>query len=294
MVPAVAGLKRSGAGRGAALSFLISTPETGADSIPLTYALMDPLMAVIRPVVAFMTAVIAGVAEHAFNPDAGPATESSSAQGPAAMPMAAPLVPAVPLRRRLAAGLRFAFVDLLGDIGPLFGVGLLLAGVISQLMPATLINGYLGNPLTAMLVMLVVGLPMYVCATASTPVAAALVMQGLNPGAALVFLLVGPATNAANLSMVSGMFGRRTLAIYLISISGCALIFGALTDMLYTMGGITPETAYGQAVEWLPPAVQWVSAAALAILIAWTQWLKRRPRKAASCQCGPVCNCGGT
>ena len=82
-------------------------------------------------------------------------------------------------------------------------MGVLLAGVIAQLLPTSLIDGYLGNPLAAMLVMLVVGLPMYVCATASTPIAAALVLQGLNPGAALVFLMVGPATNAANLSMVS-------------------------------------------------------------------------------------------
>ena len=149
-------------------------------------------MTVIRPIVAFFTAVTAGMAEHFFNHQPAPeATGESAGMGPA-LPLTA------------------AVVDLLGDIGPLFLLGVLLAGVIAQLLPTSLIDGYLGNPLAAMLVMLVVGLPMYVCATASTPIAAALVLQGLNPGAALVFLMVGPATNAATIvsSRIGGCFAE--------------------------------------------------------------------------------------
>ena len=101
--------------------------------------------------------------------------------------------------------MKYAFIDLLGDIGKWFVIGLLISGLISYLIPDNMIETYLGNNFLAMLVMLITGIPMYVCATSSTPIAAALVLKGLNPGAALVFLLAGPATNIASLSMVYKM-----------------------------------------------------------------------------------------
>ncbi|MBW2193274.1 MAG: SO_0444 family Cu/Zn efflux transporter, partial [Deltaproteobacteria bacterium] len=217
VVPAAAGLKKQGANNGATLSFLISTPESGVDSIPLTYALMDPVITIIRPVAAFITAIVAGITENFFNrPDGAPDSPSpvtcadddgcgcknstSDKSNPAKASMTA----------KILAGLKYAFVDLLGDIGKWFIVGILLAGMITYFIPDTVFESYLSNNFIAMLVMLAAGMPMYVCATSSTPIAAALVLKGLNPGAALVFLLAGPATNIASLSMVSGLLGRKS------------------------------------------------------------------------------------
>ena len=118
-----------------------------------------------------------------------------------------------------------------------------------------------------MLVMLVAGIPMYVCATASTPIAAALVLKGLNPGAALVFLLAGPATNIASISMISGLFGKKSLLIYLSSIAICSIVLGLFTDMLYYGMGISATATVGQAADIIPHYIQISSAVILAALI---------------------------
>ena len=262
MVPAVAGLKRQGASRGAVISFMISTPETGVDSIPVTYALMDPLMAVIRPVAAFITAMTAGLLENHFNRTAGPQPFAMAGSNPM------PLTATPPLSHRLKSGLHFAFVTLLGDIGPYFLVGVMIAGAISAMVPAALVEDYLGNPLLAMPAMLLVSLPMYVCATASTPIAAALVLKGLSPGAALVFLLAGPATNVASLSMVTGMMGRRSTALYVAAIVVCSLIMGAGTDMVYRTWELSPVAMAGQAKELIPESVKVIAALVLLAMIA--------------------------
>ncbi|MBL7179114.1 MAG: SO_0444 family Cu/Zn efflux transporter [Pseudomonadota bacterium] len=279
VVPAAAGLKRQGANNGATLSFLISTPESGMDSIPITYALMDPVITVIRPVAAFITAIVAGTAENFFgnsDDESKPALPSScSASGECGCNGSSsnPSEPtAISLTARMISGLKYAFVDLLGDIGKWFIVGVLLAGLISCFIPDTLFESYLANHFIAMLVMLLVGLPMYVCATSSTPIAAALVLKGLNPGAALVFLLAGPATNIASLCMVSGLLGKRSLLIYLGSIAVCSLVLGFFTDMLYFGIGVTAKASAGKATEIFPYYVEFAGAAVLAILLAFAIW----------------------
>ena len=279
VVPAAASLKRQGANNGATLSFLISTPESGVDSIPITYALMDPIITVIRPVAAFITAITAGITENFFNKSAPSSNQtladSCSASGGCGCSESVPPVPESSdpsLGARIVSGLKYAFVDLLGDVGKWFLVGILLAGLISYFIPDTLFESYLSNNLVAMLVMLMVGMPMYVCATSSTPIAAALVLKGLNPGAALVFLLAGPATNVASLSMVAGLLGRRSLLIYLASIAVCSLALGLLTDMLYYGIGITAKASAGQAAELIPHNVQFAGAALLAALLAVAIW----------------------
>ena len=180
--------------------------------------------------------------------------------------------------------MKYAFVDLLGDIGKWFILGILLAGLISYLIPDTLFESYLTNNFIAMLVMLMVGLPMYVCATSSTPIAAALVLKGLNPGAALVFLLAGPATNIASLSMVSGLLGKRSLLIYLGSIAACSLALGVVTDMIYFGIGITAKASAGQAAEIFPYYVEYAGAAVLAILLAFAIWKNyKEPGACSTC-----------
>lgn len=273
VLPAAAGLKRQGANNGAAMSFMISTPESGVDSIPLTFALMDPIIAIIRPVAAFITAIVTGFSENVLLPSisspdhilqvacSGTGTCCSNTIGASSEPdknlFAA----------KITSGLKYAFVDLLGDIGKWFILGIFLAGIITRMIPDSFFESYLTNNFAAMLLMLVTGVPMYVCATASTPIAAALVLKGLNPGAALVFLLAGPATNIASISMISGLFGKKSLLIYLGSIAICSIILGYFTDMLYYGMGISATATAGQAANIIPHNVQVISALILAVLI---------------------------
>jgi len=286
VVPAAAGLKKQGANNGATLSFLISTPETGVDSIPLTYAMMDPLMAIIRPVVAFISAVTAGLLENFIGkPGASNELPLSSTQG-----LCCSKTTSFPKQNlgfikssRIYSGLKYAFIDLLGDIGKWFVIGLLIAGLISYLVPDNMIESYLGNDFLAMFVMLISGIPMYVCATSSTPIAAALVLKGLNPGAALVFLLAGPATNIASLSMVYKMLGKKALLIYLFSISVCAIIFGFLTDFLYKGFNISAKVSIGKTAGLIPLKVEIIAAMIFTILLV--NAIIREYRTPDACTC---------
>ncbi len=258
------------------------------DSIPITYALMDPLMAVARPVAAFITAVVAGLSESLLGrkdlPDAQPSPVSN---GPT-VPMNSGQPSDQPFFVRITVGLRYAFGELLGDIGPWFLFGVVLAGLIMTLVPDDLISGYLGNPLLAMGVMLLAGIPMYVCATSSTPIAAALILKGLNPGAALVFLLAGPATNVAALSMVSGLLGKRSVIIYLSAIVTCSFAMGLLVDYLYAAFQLQPAAIAGQATEIIP---DWLKTGAAFILIGLLGYAFKSKRQAAlQAPCG--CNAG--
>jgi len=286
VVPAAAGLKKQGANNGATLSFLISTPETGVDSIPLTYALMDPLMTIIRPVAAFVSAVTAGLAENfSGKPEVSDKLPLSSTQG-----LYCCKASSFPKQNtgfvkssKIYGGLKYAFIDLLGDIGKWFVIGLLISGLISYLIPENMIETYLGNNFLAMLVMLITGIPMYVCATSSTPIAAALVLKGLNPGAALVFLLAGPATNIASLSMVYKMLGKKALLIYLFSISTCALLFGFLTDFLYKGLNISAKASVGKTAELIPLQAEIIAAIILTILLV--NAIIREYRTPITCTC---------
>lgn len=130
-------------------------------------------------------------------------------------------------------GLSYAFGELLGDIGQWLLLGVVIAGIIAALVPDDFFIRYLDNDLVSLLLMLVVGIPLYICASASTPIAAALVLKGLSPGAALVFLLAGPATNAATITVISRFFGRQAMIVYLASIAVCSLVMGWLTNLAY-------------------------------------------------------------
>jgi hypothetical protein len=239
VVPAAISLRRQGASRGATTAFLVSTPETGVDSIAITYALLDPLMTIFRPIAAFITAIIAGLIENAFPErcelNAAPAEIACSGcdGGCVLDDVKAERKTA---RMRLRESFEYAFGDLLADIGKWLIFGLVLAGIIAHLVPEDFFSGVLGKGIVPMLIMLGVGIPFYVCATASTPIAAALVLKGLSPGAALVFLLAGPATNAATMMVVGKFMGRRSLFIYVGTIAAVSLVMGFALDVLY--GGL--------------------------------------------------------
>ena len=237
---------------------MISTPESGVDSIAITYALLDPIMTIARPVAAFFTAAVAGVAENFF--------DSGSKKTKIVPDLSCPVdgccdgqncAPEEHRRHhtffeKFVAGLRFAAGDLWGDLAGWFLIGIVLAGLITVLIPPEIFSKYLGSGLPAMLLMLIIGIPLYICATASTPIAAALILKGVSPGAALVFLLAGPATNIASLTVLTGALGKRATGIYLASIAVCAVVFGLVVDQVYAGLGISAQAMVGRASEVVP------------------------------------------
>jgi len=170
------------------------------------------------------------------------------------------------LSEKLWAGLRFALVELWGDMAVWYLVGILLAGVITSLVPFEIMTRYLGGGLQAMVIMLATGIPLYICATASTPIAAAFILTGVSPGAALVFLLAGPATNITSLTVLLDILGKRATAIYLLSIAVSAVLFGLALDQVYALVGVSARAMAGKAMETIPETLQIAGAILLLIL----------------------------
>jgi len=173
------------------------------------------------------------------------------------------------LLHRLIDGIKYAYGELLTDIAKPFLVGIFIAGIITFYFPEDLTVWANDHRFLSMIVMLIAGIPMYVCATSSTPIAAALILKGLNPGAALVFLLAGPATNAATINLVKNIFNTRALFIYLSMISATSLLMGFLVDIVYDLMGIQASAIVGQASEIFPESVQLVAAVILTGLIVF-------------------------
>jgi uncharacterized membrane protein YraQ (UPF0718 family) len=270
VLPAATSLKKQGANNGATTAFLISTPESGVDSISITWALLDPIMTIARPVSAFISAFAAGCAENFFNPP--------EAHKQAVPDLSCPIDNCCDgndcppsehkkhhsLLEKLIIGTKYAATGLWADLAGWFFVGILLAGLISVLVPDAVIVRYLGGGLSSMLLMLTFGIPLYICATASTPIAAAFIMKGVSPGTALVFLLVGPATNITSLSVLIGLLGKRATVLYLISIAVISVLCGLAVDAIYISFGISAVAAVGQAAEVLPG---WIMTTATLVLL---------------------------
>jgi uncharacterized membrane protein YraQ (UPF0718 family) len=278
VLPAAASLKKQGANNGATTAFLISTPESGVDSIALTYALLDPIMTIARPVAAFATAATAGLTENLVRRE----DETSKVVPDLRCPVdgCCDGVDCPPdehrnhhtLVEKARAGLGFAFGELWADIVWWFFVGLCLAGAITVIIPDDIMTRYLGGGLDAMLIMLVAGIPLYICATASTPIAAALILKGVSPGAALVFLLVGPATNITSLTVIVKILGKRATVLYLSSLAVCGVVFGLLVDRVYQAFDLSPQALAGQAAEFVPDWAQLGGAWLLLILSIGPFW----------------------
>lgn len=264
VLPAAAALKKQGANNGATAAFLIATPESGVDSIAISYALLDPLMTIARPVAALLTALTAGFLENWLNPPWLTVRESSPTQGAIPIPMHfRSAQQAQKLRPRLFLGFRYALGELWADLAGWFFAGTILAGVITVLVPDAAVEHYLGGGISAMLLMLVFGIPLYICATASTPIAAALILKGVSPGSALVFLLVGPATNMASLSVLVALLGRRATGRYLASLAVVSVVCGLVLDAVYVSFGLSAKAVIGQAAEIMPFWVQGLGAGVL-------------------------------
>ena len=259
VIPVTMSLFKHGASRAAAISFLLSTPQTGVDSILVTFSLLGPLFAVFRPVAAFITGVVGGALVNAF--DRRPESSqngSQSCEDECCHPASG--------GNRMIRGLRYGFVVLPRDIAKPLIVGLVVAAFISALVPKDFFAEKLPPGLLTMLIMMVLGIPVYVCATASVPIAAAMMMKGLSPGAAFVFLMTGPATNAASVVIIWRILGQRTAIIYLLTVAGCALAGGLLLDLL---AGVQMPMAMVHHGWMMPRIVGYFSAAILFIVLGF-------------------------
>ncbi|MBI3985995.1 MAG: permease [Lentisphaerae bacterium] len=267
VIPVAVSLRRHGASPGATTAFLLSTPQTGVDSIMITYSLMGPLFAVVRPVAAFLSGIVAGCLVQRWG----------GSEAAASMGTASASTPKRSWGARCGEALHYGFVSLPRDIRNSLIVGLLLAGVISAVVPADFFNALAGHRLAAMLMVMLVGIPLYVCATGSVPIAAAFVAKGLSPGTALVFLMTGPATNAATIAAIWSTMGRRTVALYLGAIVVCSLAAGLILDSLVSAAGASVGHVHH---EMLSEPVKFGSALALLAMLAATFI----PKKAVSGQ----------
>jgi uncharacterized membrane protein YraQ (UPF0718 family) len=281
VLPAAMGLRRSGASKSATVSFMISTPETGPDSIAVTYALLGPFMALVRPVAAIVSALFTGLLnsllvpqEEAIKPaitlpiaDAAPCGCADGACGTTTRSDNSGIW------QRSGQGLRYAFTDILDDIWLWLLAGLVLAALVMSFIPPDSLASW-GDGVDAMLLMLLVGIPMYICATASTPLAAAMMLAGISPGTVLVFLLAGPATNLATMGVIQREMGLRTLVLYLLGISISSILLGLLTNQLVSAWEIS--IPIGDIVEGNETG-EWVAAVSGAVLLYFVfKSLKRR------------------
>lgn len=289
VLPAACALRSKGAGRGATVSFLISTPETGVDSIAITWALLGPVMALARPIAAVATAMAAGFIEtvrdrHEPQPIiAGPACTICNSDD----------CEHVHRPSRWSRFWSFMLYDMGDDLGPSLALGLVLGGIVWAVVPTDFFVNQIHSPWQQMLLMLAVGLPLYICATASTPLALALVAKGLSPGAALVLLLVGPATNITTMLVVGRMLGKLSAVLYVATIAVMSLVCGAVLDLVVSPLDIKRlSRAAGE--ELLPPWLLWAGAVTLAAFLAMSlgRWVYRkwpRGRRRTACCAGGAC-----
>lgn len=260
----------SGASKGSTVSFLVSTPQTGVDSIIATYAMLGWPFAVIRPIVALFSGIFGGALTNFAN--GGKDTDRSARKSDNG-----------PRERTVLEIFRYGFVEMMQDITKWLVIGLLIAALLAVAIPDDFFTSTVSNEYLSMLLILVASIPLYVCATGSIPIAAVLLMKGLSPGAALVFLMAGPATNSATMAVISNSLGRRTFWLYMLSIAGGALFFGTIINELLPRDlimGALPDLVHHEGHQHLPGWFKIVSAAVLIILMvnAWIQKLIQRRR----------------
>lgn len=256
VIPTGVSLYKNGASKGSSVSFLVSTPQTGVDSVLVTWSMLGLPFALARLVIALITGVFGGGLTNLFtkkDPKAPIREVRSQRKG-----------------NKLQQFVNYAFVEFLQDISKWLLIGLGIAALIAVVVPDDFFTQYINIPILSMLIVLAASVPLYVCATGSVPVAAVLLMKGLSPGAALVFLMAGPATNAATMTVIGNSMGRKTLFAYLASIIGGALAFGLIIDYAFPADFFTaaiPGMQNGHTHEVLPYWLKLTSTIILGLLI---------------------------
>lgn len=288
VIPTAMSLRKEGASKGSVAAFLISTPQTGVDSIIATGSLMGWPFAIMRPLAAFIMAIAGGAIVNAADNSSDAMHASSTACQHAHTHKT--------FWQKMIEALRYAFIDMMEDIGKWLVAGLIVAGLITVFIPDSFFVVFQGNTWASMLLVMCLSLPMYLCATGSIPIAVALMMKGLTPGAALLLLIAGPACNLASMLVVRKVMGTRTLLAYIGSIVIGAIFFGWLTDYLHFNGIInfmsdltSQEACCEEHTSWF----SWLCTAVLSLLLIYALLLpKLGLRKASSCHCHDgSCHC---
>ena len=227
VIPVAATLREAGASKGSTVSFLVSTPQTGVDSIFLTYGMLGPVFALFRPLAAFVSGIFCGLVINSFDDGAHHHLSNTDDESNANKPLV----------KRVESGLRYGFLSLPSDIVvPLFQ-GLIVAAAIAIFIPPDFIAEYFSsNSYFMLIMMLIVSLPFYVCATASIPIAVVLMAKGVSAGAVFVFLMAGPATNASSIAVIKNILGRKTMYHFLLLTASTAIVFGLILDTFITIG----------------------------------------------------------
>lgn len=301
VIPVATELRRSGASAPATAAFLVATPETGIDSVSVSYALLGPIFAVYRPFAAIMSAIITGILVSGIKEEdiKSPITDTkqggtsccaSKQPAPEILPTKPTVssccsskspVKAVEVEAKTSSccssstatnttstssvppsaladffektkmGVYYAATKLIDDIIVWLAIGLLFASIIRTFLPPEFLLSY-GSGLPAMLLMIVISIPMYICATASTPIAAGFIMAGLSPGTALVFMMAGPATNISTLGVIKNEMGGAVLIRYLLGVALCAIGFASLLDFVLNYYAINISEQMQHSHELLP------------------------------------------
>ena len=259
VIPTALAIRKSGASKGATASFLVATPETGVDSISYSYAILGPLFAIVRPIGALLSAITAGLLVRAMDsddnlvdeqqlggccgaektePDQSACCNDEKAESMESGCCSAEKVQSVQmgLGKKLVSALQYGYGRMISDTAKWLTIGLIAATFITTFVPESFFLQW-GDGLLAMVIMVIIGLPMYICATASTPVAASLLFAGISPGAALVFMLTGPATNIATMGVIKEQLGIRSLIAYLIGVIFMAILCGLTLDLAVSVFG---------------------------------------------------------
>jgi len=277
VIPLATSIKKSGASKGATLSFLISTPITGVDSIMATYGIFGWIFTLYRALTSMIIAMIAGILTNIFDKDGGVEVEEPkrkkaafsavAPQHPISFSMNIPKSEEKSKTFSFTAAIKYAFVTLLGDIAkPLFW-GLLLGALITVAIPDNLSDLLKAYSWLSYIIVTLIAVPMYVCATASLPIAAGLMLSGVSAGAAFVFLSAGPATNTVTIGVVKKMLGTRSLVIYLGSIILGSIVFGLGLDYIFDVSNIDPASLIHIHEE--DGIISTISAVILWVLLLW-------------------------
>ena len=313
VIPAALGLRRAGASKPATISFLVSTPETGVDSVTISYALLGPFMAIVRPIAAIISAITAGMlvsksdepvmssshthdhassccetekvasidsccSSEAVASSASSCCDSGNKKEAVGLTKEAsccstdscditPDIKANGFVSEAWAGIKYSFNTLFVDVLFWLVIGLVFAALVKTFVPVTFLAEY-GSGLPAMLIMLVIGIPMYVCATASTPIAAGLLLAGVSPGTAMVFLMAGPATNISTLGVIGKELGKQPLIAYLVGVGLITLLTGLAVDAIVEHWNINVQAQIAHSQDLVPPVIAWASLLLLVAVVA--------------------------
>ncbi len=288
VIPAALGLRRSGASKSATVSFLVATPETGVDSVAVSYAMLGPVMAVVRPIAAICSAIVAGVLvgkeSNMQTLKTGLAAETSCCSTQESSNEQAPddccssVEPKEQtIGEKLLSAFHFSTGKLIADTAQWLVIGIFFAAIVQTFVSTDFLASH-GEGILAMTVMVLVSIPMYICATASTPIAAGLLFAGVSPGSILVFMLAGPATNIATLGVVGKELGKRSLVAYLFGVIATAMVFGGVLDLSLAYFDVNIREGLEQHQHLVPEVVSQSLAWVLVLLLARAFFNKAKDR----------------